>query len=77
MDNPGQESRDIKDYYTIVTASPRGWLGRFEQPISLRSAKLHRQPERLKSPNSKAGRSARPHRPRGPDWERTRADAYP
>lgn len=38
MDNPGQESRDIKEYFTIVTASPRGYLRRFEPKISLRSA---------------------------------------
>jgi len=77
MDNPGQEFRDIKEYFTIVTASPRGWFGHFEQGLGLRSAKLHRQPERLKSPNSRADRSARPLRPGGLDGERTRAGAYP
>ncbi len=77
MDNPGQESRDIKEYFTIVTASPRGWLGRFEPNISHRSASLHRQPDRPESPHSRADRSAPPHGPWGLDWERTRADAYP
>ena len=68
VDNPGQESRDIKEYFTIVTASPRGWFGHFEQGLGLRSAKLHRQPERLNSPNSRVDRSARPPAPRGPGW---------